>query len=69
MRRTSSIGVVGLGRAHAGGRLVEAQELRLGGQRDADLEVALLAVREVGGQLVGLAAQADRVEHRLAPCR
>ena len=54
MRRTSCHGVVGLGRAHAGGRLVEAQQLRLGGERDADLEVALLAVREIGGQLVGL---------------
>ena len=55
--------VVGLGRAHAGGRLVEAQELRLGGERDADLEIALLAVREIGGELVGLAAQADRLQH------
>ena len=69
MRRTSCHGVVGLGCAHARGRLVEAQELRLGGQRDADLEVALLAVREVGGELVRLVAQADRFEHRLAPCR
>ena len=49
-------GVVGLRRAHARGRLVEAEELRLGGERDADLEVALLAVREVGGQLIGLVA-------------
>ena len=56
-------GVVGLGRAHAGGRLVEAQQLRLGRERDADLEIALLAVREVGGELVGLAAQADRFQH------
>ena len=44
-------GAVGLGRAHAGGRLVEAPELRLGGERNADLEVALLAVREIGGKL------------------
>ena len=56
--------VVGLGRAHAGGRLVEAQQLRLGGERDADLEIALLAVREVGGKLVGLAGKADRGQHR-----
>src|SRR5438094_2571141 len=29
--------------AHPGGRLVEAEEARLGSQRDADLQVALLA--------------------------
>ena len=39
--------------------------LRLGGERDADLEVALLAVREIGGELVGLAEQPDRLQHRL----
>ena len=58
-------GVVGLRRAHAGRRLVEAQQLRLGGERDADLEVALLAVREVGGELVGLGFEADRLQHGL----
>ena len=58
-------GVVGLGGAHAGGRLVEAQQLRLGGERDADLEIALLAVREIGGKLVGLVEQADRLQHGL----
>src|SRR5262249_19929414 len=58
-------GVVGLGRAHAGGRLVEAEQLRLSGERDADLEIALLAVREIGGKLVGLVDQPDRLEHRL----
>ncbi len=63
MRRTSCHGVVGLGRAHARGRLVEAQQLRLGGERDADLEIALLAVREIGGELVRLAEQADRLQH------
>ena len=59
MRRTSSHGVVGLGRAHAGGRLVETQQCRLGGERDADLEIALLAVRQVGGEFIRLAEQAD----------
>ena len=59
-------GVVGLGRAHARRRLVEAQQLRLGGERDADLEIALLAVREVGGELLRLAAQTDRTR---APLR
>ena len=57
--------VVRLRGAHAGGRLVEAQQLRLGGERDADLQVALLAVREIGGQLVGLVEQADGLQHRL----
>src|SRR5438105_1913663 len=44
-------GLERLGRAHAGGRLVEAEELRLGRERDADLEIALLAMRQVGGEL------------------
>ena len=57
-------GLVRLGRAHAGGRLVEAQQARLGGERDADLEIALLAVRQIGGQFVGLAEQADGVQRR-----
>ena len=65
MRAHQLHGVVGLGRAHAGGRLVEAQQLRLGGQRDADLEIALLAVRQIGGQFIGLAQQADRIERGL----
>ena len=55
-------GLVGLGRAHAGGRFVEAQKLRLGRERDADLEIALLAVRQIGGQFLGLAEQADGVK-------
>ena len=57
--------IVGFGGAHAGGRLIEAEQLRLGGERDADLEVALLAVREVGGELVGLVEQTHRLQHGL----
>ena len=57
--------LVRLAGAHAGGRLVEAQELRLGRQRDADFQVALLAMRQVGGQFLGLAAQPDLIQHRL----
>ena len=49
-------GLVGLDLAHARGRLVEAEQLRLGGERDADFEIALLAVRKIGGQFIGLAA-------------
>ena len=56
-------GVVRFRGAHAGGRLIEAQQLRLGGERDADLEVALLAVREIGGQLIGLVEQAHGLQH------
>ena len=48
-----------------GRRLVEAQELRLGGERNADLEIALLAVRKVGGKLIRLAAQPDQFQHGL----
>jgi hypothetical protein len=46
-----------------GGRLVEAQQLGLGGQGDRDLRVALLAVGEVGGQLVGLAVEPHVAQH------
>ena len=53
----------GLADAHARRGLVEAEELGLGGEGDADLEVALGAVREVGGQLLFLRAQPDRLQH------
>ena len=39
------------------------KQLRLGRKRDADLEIALLAVRQVGGELVGLGGKADRGKH------
>ena len=65
MRAHQVLGLVGFRRAHAGGRLVEAEQFRLGGERDADLQIALLAMRQIGGQLVGLAEQADRVERAL----
>src|SRR5262245_4727750 len=39
-------------RRHACRRLVEEQELRVGGERQADLEISLLAVRQVACQLV-----------------
>ena len=41
--------VVLLGRVEAGGRLVEAQQLRVGGQRAGDLQPALVAVGQVAG--------------------
>ena len=39
-----------------------SSSLRFGGERDADLKVALFAVRQIGGEFVGLAQQADRIE-------
>jgi len=49
-------GGVSLGDAHARRELVEAEELGFRRQRDADIEVALLAVRQVRGELLGLVA-------------
>jgi branched-chain amino acid transport system ATP-binding protein len=48
-------GLLGLLRAHAGGGLVEQQQLRVGGERDADLQGPLLAVGERGGGPVAAA--------------
>src|SRR5207245_5684326 len=42
----------------------EADQLRFRGERDADLEVALLAVREIYRELVLLAREADVGEDR-----
>ncbi len=55
----------GLLRVHAGGRLVEQQQLRVGGERARDLEPALVAVGQVAGQLVVPARQSRR--RRAAP--
>src|SRR3546814_2995220 len=43
-------------------RLVEADELRAGGHRPCDLEAALVAVRQVRRQLVGLLVDAHEAE-------
>ena len=40
--------ILGFGGVHAGGRLVEQQQFHAGGQGACDLELALLAVRQVG---------------------
>jgi len=56
--------VTGLSRGSCRRSVVETEELGLGGERDADLQIALLAMREIGGQFVGLAAQANRFQHR-----
>ena len=56
---------MGLGGTHACRRLVEAQQPGLGRQRDPDFEIALLAVRQVGRQLVRLARKTNRLQHLL----
>ena len=47
-------------RVHAGGRLVEQQQLGLGGERAGKLEAALLAEGQVGGELVALVRRGRR---------
>ena len=54
----------GLRGAHPRRRLVQAEEHRLRGEGDADLEVPLLAVREVRGELRLLPTEPDGVEDR-----
>ena len=44
--------LVGLLRVHAGGGLVEQQQLRLGGERAGDLQPAPVGVREAVGRLI-----------------
>src|SRR5688572_4452708 len=51
-----------LRRIHAGCRLVQSEELRLGGQGARDLQPALIAVREAAGGVIGARADADVVE-------
>ena len=51
-RRMKSRQRRGLLRVHARGRLVEQQQLRVGGQRAGDLDPALVAVGEVDRELV-----------------
>ncbi len=45
--------------AEAGGRLVEEQDARLGGERHANLERAAVAIGKVLGDLVLLAGESD----------
>ena len=56
---------------HAGGGLVQQQEPRLGGERPGQLEAALLAECEVGGELIPLVGQTGEGElfiHCIARC-
>src|SRR5688572_30589951 len=52
-------GALGLLRAHACRRLVEQQQPRLASKRDADLEVALQPVADIGGELARLGIETD----------
>src|SRR3954471_12732442 len=52
-------------RAHAGGRLVEEEKPRVAGERDGDLEAALVAVGEVLDRVVAPGGEADRREELL----
>ena len=54
----------------AGGRLVEAQQHRIGAHRAHDLEPALRAIGKRAGRIVGALGQADAVEPiaRLVDC-
>ena len=60
--RTSALSAWRLLRVHAGGRLVEQQQLGLGRQRARDLELALLAVGQVLRELVALGPETDELE-------
>ena len=54
--------------AHPGGRLVEEQEARAGGERHGDLQRALLAMGEFAGEAVPPGAEADRRRAGASAC-
>ena len=56
-------------RIEAGGRLVEAEQHRVGAHGARDLEPPLRAVGQVAGRIVGALDQADRGRASRAPCR
>jgi hypothetical protein len=53
--------------AHALGRLVEQEQPRPGGQRDGDLQPALLAMRQEASELVGAGLQREALDQLLDP--
>ena len=55
-------GVLGVAVAHALGRLVEHQHLRLAGERHRDLEAALLAVRKLRHRKPRLVGEAETLQ-------
>ena len=66
MRSISSRSSDFLGRVHAGRRLVQEQQLRLGGQRAGDLQAALVAVGQAARLVLGVAGRCRR--SRAARC-
>ena len=62
MRRDQFLGLIGLALAHARGRFVEAEQFWLGGERNADFEIALLAMRQIARQFIGLAEKPDEAK-------
>ena len=71
-RRSLPIRLVSCGRlarVHAGGRLVEQEQRRVRAERAGDLEPALVAVRQVLGELVVAALEADEREAARGPGR
>ena len=56
---------LGLGRAHAAGRLVEQQQPRRGNQRHADLEQRDVAVGQRAGLALGERGKPDLLERAL----
>jgi hypothetical protein len=59
--------LAGLALGHAGRRLVQQQERRLRGQRAGELEPALVAVRQVARDLVGLGGEPHALQQLAAP--
>src|SRR5471032_2347437 len=53
------------GGVHAGGRLVERQQLRIGGQRAGDFQAELIAIRQETRGALGELADADEVQQLL----
>ena len=52
-------GLARLARRHAGGRLVEQQEVGIAGERDAELELLLVAVGQLPPAVSRLAGEPD----------
>ena len=62
MKRSSCVELGGFARIEAGGRLVEAEEERLGAHGAGDLEPALGAIGQVAGRVVGALDEVDLLE-------
>ncbi|CAM5688113.1 hypothetical protein SGLAM104S_03389 [Streptomyces glaucescens] len=61
------LGGPGLLRVHAGGRLVEEEQARLARQRPGDLQLALLTVGQVAGEVVGLGGETGELQEFHGP--